>query len=84
MLTHLPCHRKSDPLWRKHRLQPRTAFSRFPPIRSLTLEGQLWVDLTPSPSRRGMAGICALPSAWVSAAKDRFLADAAQVRRSGF
>jgi hypothetical protein len=44
MLTHLPRHRKNDPLWRKHRLQPRTAFSRFPPIRSLTLEGQLRVE----------------------------------------
>jgi hypothetical protein len=44
MLTHLPCHRKSDPLRRKHRIRPTPAFSRFPPIRSLTLEGQLWVD----------------------------------------
>jgi hypothetical protein len=46
MLTHLPCHRKSDPLRRKHRIRPTPAFSRFPPIRSLTLEGQLWVDLS--------------------------------------
>jgi hypothetical protein len=41
MLTHLPHHRKNYPLWRKHRLQARTACSRFPPIRSLSLEGQL-------------------------------------------
>src|ERR1700723_573072 len=45
MLTHLPRHRKSDPLRRKHRIRPTPAFSRFPPIRSLTLEGQLWVDI---------------------------------------
>ena len=55
----IPRHRKNDPLWRKHRLQPTPAFSRFPPIRSLTLEGQLRVDLTPSPSHRRMAAICA-------------------------
>ena len=42
MLTHLPCHRKNDPLWRKHRIRPTPA---------LTLEGQLRVDLRRSPTR---------------------------------
>jgi hypothetical protein len=44
MLTHLPRHRKNDPLWRKHRIRPTPAFSRFPPIRSLTLEGPIRVE----------------------------------------
>jgi hypothetical protein len=50
MLTHLPCHRKNDPLWRKHRIRPTLA---------LTLEGQLRVDLARWPDGPGMSAICA-------------------------
>jgi hypothetical protein len=50
------------PLWSNLRVQPKTAFSRFPPIHWANLEEQQRVDLTRSPSRRRMAGICALKS----------------------
>jgi hypothetical protein len=49
MLTHLPRHRKNGPPWGKHRIQPTPAFSRFSPIRTVGVEGQLRVVLTPSP-----------------------------------
>jgi len=55
MLTHLPCHRKSDPLRRKHRIRPTPAFSRFPPIRTVALEGQLRVDFVEKVACRGDA-----------------------------
>src|SRR5580704_11367241 len=77
MLTHLPCHRKSDPLRRKHGIRPTPAFSRFLPIRSLTLEGQLWVRSDPfaKPSRNGP--YLRVPAGW-----NRRQADTA-VRRPG-
>jgi hypothetical protein len=37
---------KERSLWREHRLRPTPAFSRFPPIRTVALEGQLRVDLS--------------------------------------
>ena len=43
----------------KHRIRPTPAFSRFTPIRSLTLEGQIRVNSTRSPSRWVASGICA-------------------------
>jgi len=38
--------------WRKLRLQPKTAFLRFPAVHRADLEGQQRVDLTRSPRRR--------------------------------
>jgi hypothetical protein len=43
-------------LWRNGRLQPKSAFSRLPPVHGGDLEGQLRVELTSSPSRQRMAG----------------------------
>jgi hypothetical protein len=51
--------------WRKRRLQPKTAFSRFPPVHRAEPEGPLRVDLTRSPSRRRTTGICAKETAGV-------------------
>src|SRR5208337_2204671 len=42
------------------RLQPKPAFSRFPPVHRVDLEGQQRVELTRSPCRRGMAAMCAI------------------------
>jgi hypothetical protein len=67
MLTHLPCHRKNDPLWRKHRIRPTLA---------LTLEGQLRVRFGPFagrsknvrnlriPAETGVEGLCSLMGVW--------------------
>jgi hypothetical protein len=38
MLTHLPRHRKNDPLWRRRRIRPTPAFSRFPPVHWASVE----------------------------------------------
>jgi len=52
-------------LWRNRHLQPKTALSRFPPVHRVDLEGKQRVDLTRSPTRRRMAGICAQRTAGV-------------------
>ena len=45
--------------WPNLRHQPKTAFSRLPPLHRANLEGRLRVDLTRSRSRRRMTAICA-------------------------
>ena len=44
---------------RNLRLQPKSAFLRFPAVRRADLKGQQRVDLTHSPRRRRMAASCA-------------------------
>ena len=44
-------------------MRPTPAFSRFPPIRTVALEGQLRVDFTRSRSHRRMPGLCAQQTA---------------------
>ena len=53
------CSVKDRP-YRNRRLQPKTAFSRLPPVHRVDQEGQERVDLTHSPSGQRMTAICAL------------------------
>ena len=41
------------------RLQPKSAFSCFPPVHTIGPEGQLRVDLTRSPHCLALTAICA-------------------------
>ena len=51
------CSVKDRP-YRNRRLQPKTAFSRLPPVHRVDQEGQERVDLTHSPSGQRMTAIC--------------------------
>jgi hypothetical protein len=48
-----------DRSWRSLRLQPKTAFSRFPTVHRADLEGQPRVEFTRSPSRPATPAFCA-------------------------
>jgi hypothetical protein len=65
------CSRSSPPgngrLWSNLRVQPKTAFSRFPPIHWADPQGQQRVDMTRSPGRQRTAGNCAKRRSQVSA-----------------
>jgi hypothetical protein len=56
---------KNGRAWRNRLLQPKTAFSRFPPVHRLDPEGLLRVVLTRSSRRPGMPGMCAKETAGV-------------------
>jgi hypothetical protein len=58
MLTHLPRHRKNDPLWRRHRIRPTPAFSRFPPVHWASVEGRQRVEFSRSPNRPATPASC--------------------------
>jgi hypothetical protein len=60
-------------------LKPKSAFSRFHPVRWADLRGRQRLDLTRSPSLRRTTGICALPSFKRSRGKAEIL----EARQSG-
>ena len=51
--------------WPNLRHQPKTAFSRLPPLHRANLEGRLRVDFAHSPSRQGRPAFCAQGTAGV-------------------
>ena len=53
---------------------PKIAFSRFPSVHSADLEGQRRVDLTRSPTRRRITGICAHRTAGVDVERTLWIA----------
>ncbi len=52
-------HAGNDRTWRNRSLQPKTAFSRFPPVHRADLEGRQRVDCAISQGRPARAAICA-------------------------